>query len=433
LENSPEETLLVVESPTSVLEQNIDCAMSTTDSATSEPEDSRFGVSGPNEVRNRVEIENESVSSSEEQFIREVLLDLEFGEMDLESINGDNRNIDLLDDDHDDDGGNGGSDDDEEDQCDEEAEGPVDGDKFRERPECVASGPLSEYIQEVVERVKSEYKNSSLPQCYRNGSLWVHPPEIPFVKLKRNAPFHPSELYKQPIFVWLPDLLVVGDLMCPSCGKNKLAGDGWPSVPVARRVVDLHNCFWVMTKRYRCIPCKTGYYGTNPLLLKSLPKHLQEQFPARYSHRSAISKAVLNLMRTCFHGSLGPDPFADLLRENHSRTRDRLELQYLSYHHHLRNAVAPPPGANIPKYAPFSSFGDRTGYAGFTPSASYLRSIYIDYVNEHRDEMNQHMAMLDADILKGDASYKVRCHMLLEFFCTNSQYRSRNTLEKLTG
>ncbi|KAJ3083594.1 hypothetical protein HK102_000990 [Quaeritorhiza haematococci] len=124
-----------------------------------------------------------------------------------------------------------------------------------------------------------------------------------------------------------------------------------------------------------------------------------------------VTLEVLNLLRICFYNSLGPDRFCALLREMHTKRRDTLELQYLDHLSHIQQKGSQTTIGQPKLFQTFSAFDDQSGYAGYVPSAVYLRSIYNDFVEKHRCHVDQHMAMLDGTVLKGDTSYKVTKHI----------------------
>ncbi|KAJ3964645.1 hypothetical protein EV361DRAFT_873842 [Lentinula raphanica] len=63
-------------------------------------------------------------------------------------------------------------------------------------------------------------------------------------------------------------------------------------------------------------------------------------------------------------------------------------------------------GHTIELFPPFQDRSAR-GFAGFIPSAQWLRDTYDDFIAIHVQDMNQHTAMLTADIIAIDHSFKV--------------------------
>ena len=230
-------------------------------------------------------------------------------------------------------------------------------------------------------------RESRLPKCYEEGTFWITPPNAFFTlwnktkksnnsnnnttasttnttttttsnptsptaatstipndsntptttttdnKSNNNSNNHPySELIcmKRPrIFVWLVHLLV-DILHCPSetCHLKKLQSHGWATAPCARRILDLHSDFYLMSYRYKCTHCKRTFFGHDQAIRDSLPTALAEEFPAVLSHRSGISRSTLELMQSCSTSAIGP--FTRILKEHHALRSARLKLQFLA-------------------------------------------------------------------------------------------------------
>ncbi|KAI9247478.1 hypothetical protein BDA99DRAFT_565151 [Phascolomyces articulosus] len=131
------------------------------------------------------------------------------------------------------------------------------------------------------------------------------------------------------VFVWLVHLLV-DILQCPSegCHLKKLQSHGWATAPCARRILDLHSDFYLMSYRYKCTHCKRTFFGHDQAIRDALPTPLAEEFPAVLSHRSGISRSTLELMQSCSTSAIGP--FTRILKEHHALRSARLKLQYLA-------------------------------------------------------------------------------------------------------
>ncbi len=61
-----------------------------------------------------------------------------------------------------------------------------------------------------------------------------------------------------------------------------------------------------------------------------------------------------------------------------------------------------------PKFESFLPFDDMSpnGRHGFIPSSQWLRDVYARHIEDHQAEINQHTAMLPADICAIDHSHK---------------------------
>ncbi|KAG6825492.1 hypothetical protein H0H92_003568 [Tricholoma furcatifolium] len=129
---------------------------------------------------------------------------------------------------------------------------------------------------------------------------------------------------------------------------------------------------------------------------------------------SASSKIPLrplpNWLKSAFdaHHGMGARQFSNALLVQHLQKYDLLHLSYL---HTLAtdagSLFATRPFAR--KFKLFLPFDDKSsdGLQGFVPSAQWLRDVYDSFVNEHRNELNQHMSMLSGDICAIDHSFKL--------------------------
>lgn len=141
-------------------------------------------------------------------------------------------------------------------------------------------------------------------------------------------------------------------------------------------------------------------------ILAVLPRALALEFPAVLSHRSGLSKGAFGIMRSCFQSGMGPKQFSDALHMQHLRCHDILHLQYL---HSLttQNITTCLSQWSFEVFLPFNDVSPKHGFNGFVPSAQWLRDIYNHFIESHQQELNQHMALLSAEVCAIDHSHKV--------------------------
>ena len=192
--------------------------------------------------------------------------------------------------------------------------------------------------------------------------------------------------------------------------------------------------FWIIGYRYRCGVCthpesgkKTVTFRSwDPRVLAVLPPALSSAFPARLTHRSAISNTVLSFMRSCFQNGMGSKQFSDALRVQHLLRHDEQHLQYLQF-----LAARHLDGWRGEKYEAFLPFDDVSpnGPHGFVPSSQWLSDVYDTFIEERGSDFKQHASMLSARICAIDHSHKARCHskFKLQSLHLTQLYRSRNT------
>ena len=264
------------------------------------------------------------------------------------------------------------------------------------------------------ERLVHEIKSnpSRMPTCYERN-MFFDGAVSPFFRSHRKFQPTPEDFYLPCYFVWIPHLLA-GRIPCPSCcsaGRKSTKGTtiflqarGWPKAP--RRVVDLDRCIFVIGHRYACIhpDCKKTYQSWSPSLLSALPRSVSMHFTHHLTYRGGITDNLAALLRDCFLHCMGPDPFANMIRTHHIRRYELLKLQYLELiYARLRSSGQ----LLLANFQPFSSFDDRDGFAGFSPSANYFRTFYVKFITAHAPVMDQYMGMLPARVLEIDHSFKV--------------------------
>ena len=307
---------------------------------------------------------------------------------------------------------------------------------------------VHKYFLSIQSRVVEETKedDNKLPSEYRRGTFWILPPdpffalhnpttEILALREDESFDYDPVMLYLPKVFLWIPHLLVDDRLKCthPNC-SGKLKSNGYPKDPPARRVVDLKRyytykqytlpylkiipitCirnFYIMSSLYKCNNkhCKKSYSGHDSRIIRQLPLHLQQEFPAYLTHRSGISKDLGDVFRPAIQNSVGPRRFQKILRELQKLTHARLEFQYLNYINSRRANPTMQETINPPKFKEFSSYNDKDGYAGYTPTAQYLRVLYTAMINEMRHLIDKQMMVLEGRVLKGDHTFKIIKHL----------------------
>ncbi|KAG2224799.1 hypothetical protein INT45_005323 [Circinella minor] len=250
-------------------------------------------------------------------------------------------------------------------------------------------------IQTRVVEETMEYDNK-LPSEYRRGTFWIlsldpffalHNPTTEILALCEDESFdyNPVILYLPKVFLWIPHFLVDNRLKCPhpNC-SGKLTSNGYRKGPPARRVVDLQSL-------YKCnnSHCKKSFSGHDSRIIRKLPLHLQQEFFAYLTHRSSISKD------------------SELQKWTHAR----LEFQYLNCINSRRANPTMQETIDVPEFKEFSSYSDKNDYAGYSPTAQYLRVLYTVMINEIRHLIDKQMMVLEGRVLEGDHTFKIIKHL----------------------
>ncbi|KAJ7448443.1 hypothetical protein B0H11DRAFT_1744154, partial [Mycena galericulata] len=264
--------------------------------------------------------------------------------------------------------------------------------------------PLPPFVKNAYDRftLKAEkhYKDYS--------TFWV-PQQDNFFILHGDAQPTAEAMYTARLYYWDPAYFF--NIPCPGCGTH-LKNHAFTR---PRRVVDMHNCFYMVGRRYICAKCKNATSGKltvtfnswDSRIMEALPAHLRDEFPAYLSHRGAMSKPLFEMMRASFQYGLGSKQFSNSLLVLHRLHFDKLHVQYLDGV--IAWAKAHPEkfqGSKPLAFTEFSSFDDPNGYSGFVPSSSWLRMMYNVYIEKHGAEMDQQAAMKSLRLGGIDHHYK---------------------------
>ena len=101
-------------------------------------------------------------------------------------------------------------------------------------------------------------------------------------------------------------------------------------------------------------------------------------------------------MRFSFVNGMGAHQFRKSLASNYMREYHEHLLKFLSLTHSLKEK-----GIDPISFGQFSRFDDPTGYLGKIPSSTFLRDIYISFMDGHRDNMDRQLMKISGRILKG--------------------------------
>ncbi|KAG2216099.1 hypothetical protein INT45_001361 [Circinella minor] len=272
------------------------------------------------------------------------------------------------------------------------------------------NGVLANYFSSIVNRIK--VKDNGYPSEYRRGTFWVEP-KAPFFALREQNLLNPTPLYYPRVFLWLPHLLIDKPLSCsePGCKEIKLDYKGFFSDPCARRVVDMHRCFYIISYQYICPKCKTTIGSSDEKILKQLPDQLSIEFPAILTHRCAISNNLIDILRPCIQHGMGIANFHEMLQELHTKRHTILHMKYTLAHLYCKESQQTlfeswNNNNNKNKYHEFSTFDDAQGYGGYIPSVTYFQLVYTAILDVLRPFMDKQMTAVGGEILKGDHTFK---------------------------
>ena len=186
--------------------------------------------------------------------------------------------------------------------------------------------------------------NRWLKQHLKENDYWLLPCRMAWIAKKLGLEPRHKSYYKR-IFVWLPDDRWGEEAMprCPNCRSNKDVGShGFQSNHYGRIVVDMHENYFIMARRYICKGCKEAcqfsvetakagqargaeiyaedisytFMGYNPTSVALLPRGYGDEFPAILSHKAALDKKVIDLMRAVQDKGVRSESFSKMLLES---------------------------------------------------------------------------------------------------------------------
>ncbi|KAG6821234.1 hypothetical protein H0H93_002344 [Arthromyces matolae] len=263
-------------------------------------------------------------------------------------------------------------------------------------------------FEAIIKELETDRKGlQGRSRHYDAGTFWIPRKAVWFILKKQDL--KPSDLFIPDFYRWDPiELLGTLTIPCPDCGCP-LTRDGFVKRP--RRIVDIDSCYWLIGSSYKCRKTNTGGCGAkfrswDQRILAKLPRALAMEFPARLTWRSGLSLRAFGIVRSCIQHGMGTSEVAEMFRMQHLRRYDELRLQY------LHTKISRPHLASE-SYEPFLPFQDDSpdGFHGFTPSGQWFRDIYDNIMEEHRDTLNQHTAMLSARVCAIDHSHKIAKHV----------------------
>ncbi|CEP07118.1 hypothetical protein, partial, partial [Parasitella parasitica] len=137
-------------------------------------------------------------------------------------------------------------------------------------------------IDNYLEAIQKRLKDSKMPREYVEGTFWVARKSPSFILEKPNDV---EKLYEPRVFLWFPHHLKK-ELKCPVCDSKKIEVKGFNTKPRARRIIDIQDCFYLMTMRYRCLGSKGShsFNGYDDRVVKQLDLRIQADFPATLTY-----------------------------------------------------------------------------------------------------------------------------------------------------
>jgi hypothetical protein len=299
-----------------------------------------------------------------------------------------------------------------------------------------ATSVMNTYLQAIQTRLKYEVLEDTkkeemwLTETLNQNDWWIRHQQAESLCKKVDVIFEEIAYYRD-VYVWLPEKRWghIAWPPCPSCfNQDKIGAHGWQTNHYARRVVTMNSNYFVMSRRYICHRCnqdastrksnqvtiensqkstqiqQVSFMGYNPTSRCRLPFGLGEYFPAFFTHIGAVDLSVIDMMRAFFDKGVRPESFAETMLELHSK-------KHIDDHLRREFAIEQRGSFAVKKPQMFSSFADKTRYAGLVPTGKYLGFVYKRYHETIESHMSKEVKKQPTTRFHIDASYKEAKHL----------------------
>lgn len=262
------------------------------------------------------------------------------------------------------------------------------------------SGTRLEYVQKVIQRVKNAMgrQGDAGKGLAITTDGWIYPTSPLFDSEPR---FKPDRFYNPKVYFWLPRGFKKIVLYCPNCSSSDTSANGWPDKPIARRVIGLKECYFLVGRRQKCNTCKKQFNSYDPQVLARLPPRIRLLFPAFLTARSGIDRDLLGILCDAVSQSFGFQAFREMIYEFHTRMHQERTIMYYDLQNSMKNAhIFATAAIQFPDF-------ESADYGGFVPSSRYLADVYIAYMEQYEPFMLAQMAKVSAEKLSSDHTHKV--------------------------
>ena len=219
---------------------------------------------------------------------------------------------------------------------------------------------------------------------------WYYPPTVTASIMKPD----PAKYFLRNFYLWMPRKMWDFQFSCPVCRKALRSRGVYGNV---RRVLDLEHYYYIATEYLDCI-CGKAFIGWDDRLLNQLPYATRSKFPASLTHKYAVDKSLLTLLRSRTLGN-SPSSVQNSIAELHSENWMRRSTQYMQDCQRHSKGVSTLLGSDqiypqLPNFAP-------------VPSKKWFLTSYTLDVLSRIETLKGNVTSVFGRILKIDSTKKI--------------------------
>ena len=313
--------------------------------------------------------------------------------------------------------------------------------------EETTAGPMREYLKAVHNRLQVELNGRQgqlvdpwLLRFLKSNDWTIMTTQAKFICCKLGLSFGEPAYYRK-IIIWLPDIRFQENPPCPNgCGQQSCHFHCWRENHYGRLIVDFYGHYFVISRRYICMNCKSEadqankmnqkveelsqkaqengvtidiqqrlevpsytFMAWNMRSVELLPDGLGDYFPAFLTYKAGVDLSVIDFMRPLFSIGIRAEQFRDLMLELATKRHHRewKKREQIIARRKRQGSVD-----QVGNSTMFGQFGDKYTYGGYVPSANYFGFVFKRYMKSIKPHLDTEVKKRGARFLRWDVSYK---------------------------
>jgi len=297
---------------------------------------------------------------------------------------------------------------------------------------AVGNAAMKEFVDLIVKDLRA---GSAAPRYQRRikqlqqNDWWVRAPSRAQFELS------PDKDYIRDVYVEAPHLRFPhGSIHCPRCKQSDRVSPKQfqTNASAARCVVNYDDWYGLLEFRYKCGRCQDEYQEAKsaaqenagsgsvarsdvdadaysfmphePFTQAMLEHNCGVEFPVIVTPRAAVDKRLMDYMRALVDGGVAIETFSDVVSEIHIKRYKERVIKHESIQKKVVAECVFAAGVTLTEY---STYYDKGGYHGYSPSARYWRDLYKAHAHTLRGYLDIQVKMRSGEDFDIDASYKL--------------------------